>query len=257
MCYDGNMDFSDFIFALSRDWITLMSGIFSVLFAILGYIKHKRLQQLFTKPENQRKVFWGMALLCFFFASVRVWTDEHRQVVSLENQVKIEKERKIPKLSAQVDILAVAPAGHKWESSIVTVVAIIRNTGAPSIADDFKVTIKVGEKEHKGIIVPPPIKEINLWTTDGKNKEGVALLAEDYLPRKCLAQPIVTGGGVFGFIQLLVTNVQHQEIHNKGIITISFRDVLNNVYSFQSVKEKDSESQKPILNVNKLQERGY
>jgi len=76
------MDLSGFFFALSKDWITLMSGIFSVIFAILAHISHKRIRQFFGKEENQRRIFWGMALLCFFFASVRVWTDEHKKSMS-------------------------------------------------------------------------------------------------------------------------------------------------------------------------------
>ena len=40
--YDKEMDILGFISALGKDWVTLMSGFFSVLFAIAGYIKHER-----------------------------------------------------------------------------------------------------------------------------------------------------------------------------------------------------------------------
>ncbi len=75
------MEFGGFISALFTDWVTLMSGIFSVLFTILGYIKHEKLQFI-KNPEIQRKIYWTLALLCFLFASVRIWTNEHRMLIS-------------------------------------------------------------------------------------------------------------------------------------------------------------------------------
>jgi hypothetical protein len=74
------MDIIGFIYALGKDWITLMSGVASVIFTVMGFIKHKRFQFI-KRPEWQARMYWSMALLCFFFASVRIWTDEHKKVM--------------------------------------------------------------------------------------------------------------------------------------------------------------------------------
>ncbi len=58
-----------------------MSGGLSILFAYLGFSKHK-IFGLFEKPGLQRKIFWGMALLCFFVASAHIWTTEHKKLIS-------------------------------------------------------------------------------------------------------------------------------------------------------------------------------
>jgi len=62
------MDLLGFLLALSADWVALMSGGASVILTALGF---------FREPKVQRKMFWFAALLCFFLASVRVWTTEH------------------------------------------------------------------------------------------------------------------------------------------------------------------------------------
>jgi hypothetical protein len=64
------MDLSGFLSALVADWISLMSGVASVVLTVLGF---------FRKPQTHRKMFWSAALLSFFIASVRIWTAEHRR----------------------------------------------------------------------------------------------------------------------------------------------------------------------------------
>ena len=55
------MDLRGFLASITADWITLMSGIASVILLIVGVAK---------KWESvPRRALWIMATVCFFFAS--------------------------------------------------------------------------------------------------------------------------------------------------------------------------------------------
>jgi hypothetical protein len=50
--------------------------------------------------------------------------------------------------------------------------------------------------------------------------------------------------------------VEREEVYSNGIITLTFKDVLDNKYTLKSAKG-DQGGRQPILNIDKLQERGY
>jgi len=85
------MDIQGFIKALYSDWVSFMGGIFSIVFAAMGFIKNEKFAFL-TKPETQRRIFWFMALICFLGASVSAWTNEHKKVIALEGTLKSEQQ---------------------------------------------------------------------------------------------------------------------------------------------------------------------
>jgi hypothetical protein len=64
------MDFKEFLAALSADWVSLMSGIASVVLTVISVAR--RWQSI------PRWALWVAAAICFFLASARVWTTEHR-----------------------------------------------------------------------------------------------------------------------------------------------------------------------------------
>lgn len=232
-----------------------------------------------TKKTNIPDIiFWCVAIICLFLAFFLTWNDEHNKWIAennrwiaennkwiaenkksmdLEAQLKKEKEQKITKLSAQVETLAEAPAGKKDENSIVTVVATIKNTGAPSIADNFEAKIKVGEREVEGIIRPAPRKRITLWTKTEKEGEGINLDPKDFLLINCSSQPIPTGGSCSGFLQLFVPNVRHRDVAIDGAVVLTFRDASNNTYHFQSVKEKNPMPKEKMIDLNRLEKGKY
>jgi hypothetical protein len=140
-------------------------------------------------------------------------------------------------------------------SAIITVTAIIRNTGAPSIAELSSASMEIGERTVDAVVIPPPRDQVNLLVGTKKG-EGMTFLSVDFLPRKAMSQPIPTGGAVSGFIQLFVAKVEREEVYSNGIITLTFKDVLDNKYTLKSAKG-DQGGRQPILNIDKLQERGY
>ena len=65
----------NYLIAFERDWVALMSGIASVILAIIGAALEK------TIPPW---TFWLASASCLVWASYRVWLREHNKVSALE-----------------------------------------------------------------------------------------------------------------------------------------------------------------------------
>lgn len=213
------MDFTGFILALGKDWFALMSGVASVIFTVLGFLKHK-IFKIFKTPERQRKIYWGMALLCFFLAAVSVWTNEHRKVTNLTYDLERERDRSTPKLSAEIVFVGGLHAGEKNQNSVVVVQVNINNdpAGAPSIVRDVKMSVRSGDTEVQGAPMLVPTRHIKFG--------NVYVKSEDYLPNKCKNLVIMAGGGVTGFYWAFIRGLSLDQVLTAGtIITITFKDV--------------------------------
>src|SRR5713226_6553218 len=73
------MDFRDFFSALLGDWISLMSGIASVALMVVAFVR--------KWDKVPRWAFVIAAIACFFLASARAWTTEHRRAQSLKDEI--------------------------------------------------------------------------------------------------------------------------------------------------------------------------
>jgi len=87
------MDIVGFFKALWSNWLSLMTGIGSFVFMVLGLFEHKILKNI-KKPESLRKLFWGIAIILFFVASVSVWNDEHVVVNDLRSKLDQRQKKK-------------------------------------------------------------------------------------------------------------------------------------------------------------------
>ena len=193
-------------------------------------------------------------------ASFMAWRDEHQSVLYKGEQIgnlKTEIEGlKIPKLNGTITNIVVAPAGNQDESSVVFVLAIITNTGLPSIVKDFILTVKMGDRKIRGM--PLAISDkFNLWKRTEKEGEGLILKAEDYLPKKGMGQPIVRGGGIAGFIHYLIPNISQKQVISDGLIILSFKDVSDKDYDTQydPKTDKDEKGSMMFIDPNKLQKK--
>ena len=74
------MDFRGYISALAGSWVSLMSGIASVILAFMGAY-----YAFYKKQDLPARALWTAALICFFLASVQVWTKENKKVQQYEN----------------------------------------------------------------------------------------------------------------------------------------------------------------------------
>jgi hypothetical protein len=215
------------LFLLLRHWQNWASGgsLAGLVILIVSLIERMRGRTM------SKKWYVLLFVVCFILgASFMVWKDEHQTVQRLETQIE---KLSIPKLSGRIDYVAVAPCGKKNENSLITIMANITNTGAPSIVSYFKVTIKIGNEEVKSVPVLQPSSKIILFKSAEKEREGMVLQPADYLPRKGIVQPIVMGGGIWGFVQSFVPNVSKKQIYSDGLIILHFKDVSGKDYSIQ------------------------
>ena len=186
-----------------------------------------------------RSVFWNCVIIAFIISVSILWYLEHQKAMSNK-----------PKLNAEFGIFSSAPGGEKNENSIVTINAIITNTGAPSIAQHIKVEIEAGGEHFDGLFIPWP-KE-GLINLKGKDRAFI-IRAEDDLQRKCLSQPIATGGAAGGICFLLFSGLKENDIYKIGTtIILTFADVLGKKYCF---KKEVGEKGIPPPDITKLQKK--
>jgi hypothetical protein len=124
------MDLGAFVAALCADWVGLMSGAASILLTIGGF---------FGSSRHQRRMFWIFAGACFFIASLRVWTIEHRRADALQTQLE---EQTRPHLSCEIDTVSTGfVAAAKAPYALIKLIAKVRNIGAQSTAEQFRLNI--------------------------------------------------------------------------------------------------------------------
>lgn len=208
------MDLRGFFTAIFTDWVSLMSGIASVTLTILGVVR--------KWDAFPRRALWVAALICFFFASTRVWTEEHRSRLTAEQHLQ---DLTIPILSGVINFVSVAPTANQADS-IVTLVATLKNSGAPSVADDVSMRIRLkNNREIRLTMMGVQKGDIQLGS-DQIGKSMVMLRPEDYLSAKAIAQPIAKGGAAQGWTWGLARGATKAQVIEPGTtIILSFTDV--------------------------------
>ena len=210
--------------------VALMTGILSLFREALSiFAPHK---------APPRSLFWNCVIIAFILSASILWYQEHRKAISNK-----------PKLNAEFGIFSVAPAGEENEDSIITISATITNRGAPSIVQHIKIEIETENKRFNGQFLTWPKNELKLrgegrtYTIESKND----------LIRKCLSQPIVTGGAVRGIGWLLFSGLAQENVRKKGtILILTFDDVSGKKYCF---KEIMSGERTPPPDITKLQKK--
>jgi hypothetical protein len=193
-----------------------MSGILSIL--------REAVAIFLPNQVPQRSLFWNCVIIAFVISAVVLWVIEHAKKNKLEKELDHSK----PKLSAEIGLTSVAPAGENNENSLVIILVVIKNTGAPSIASDFVLSIKIDGKESIGQFFPLAEGKIRLRSTFGQE---LLLKPDDNLILKSGSQPILTGGAVNGFCMVLIPNVNCEDNFSKGIMILNFKDVFGNDYA--------------------------
>lgn len=123
-------DVTSFLSALANHWISLMSGVVSLILTLIFRAR---------KEDVANKTFLGIAALCFLFAFYLTWQDER-----VKNR-----------LTCQIDKVV---AGE-WPDSKVTQVFVlvsVRNAGAQTIAENYKLHIQASDIECKATPTPLP-----------------------------------------------------------------------------------------------------
>jgi len=210
------MDFRGFVFAFLSDWVAWMSGIASIILTIVEFS---------IQPQTGRKLFWVAGLICFFVASVHIWTLEHRKYL----QSMGELDDLHPKLSAQIDQVATAMFTESKVPFAYLIVSVA-NLGSDSIANRFYLSAEVEGKlavnRQLTVLEVPNLKTGN---------QQLDMNLGNMLPQKCGENPIPHGGMRRGWLLYLFPTLTLEELKTAKMI-LKFSDVRGVEYS--TVPEK-------------------
>ena len=157
-----------------------------------------------------------------------------------------------PNLTATIDRIQVMKAGqitrdpeYSHYIGLLLVVAV-RNSGTPSIADQWKLSISLaGSKarvEAKGIMIPP---NLIMNVIDEVTKKAIQYVGADALYNKTVLAPIPTGAMVRGLMLCFVDGLAEAALSSPGTqYHLSFIDILgkrrNLEYTWPAVVNRDS-----------------
>lgn len=130
------MDVYAFFVALGTDLISLLSGIGSVVLLFIGLIKG-------DKPVPRRVIFM-VAGACFFFASARVWTTEHRANISANHRADDARKKldDVTKPQFVVDVYFTLSGDVAYKGTVLFMNLGVRNLGAPSAVYAWRLSVK-------------------------------------------------------------------------------------------------------------------
>ncbi len=191
--------------------VAIMTGILAVLREALSIFA----------PElaPARSLFWNCVIIAFIVSASILWYQEHKKAKKRE-----------PILRAKFNVVSSAPTGDHNTDSLVLITGAIFNTGAPSIVDGLGLELTIKDKVFIGERPLLPTDRITFHSDDGA---AFVFKTEDSLPKRCLSQPIPTGGCAGGGALFLFRKVQNGEISGPGtIVTLTFKDVVDKEYRF-------------------------
>lgn len=206
------MDFSGFFSALADSWVSLMSGIASVVLAVIGV-----LYGYVWKRDLPARALWIAALICFLVASVKVWTAEHR--------ARLEKEAELAKLTKPDFEINHGPVttsdiergagGLVLKHAAVSFFAYVLNHGAPSVIKTMQLTASLPDGT---VVIGIPFRYQNKLTITSPDGLPMDVFPGDYLILKGTANPIPTGGQADGFNLFLFPPNMKAQLHEARFV---------------------------------------
>ncbi len=176
--------------ALWGEWLTLMSGIASIVLAYLA-------AYLTLDIPATRAFLWLASLACFIFASYRIWLKEHKK--TLELQERIDKTL-TPQLEAEILVRASGEYKDNLSpSTALTYVIEITNKGANSVAKDWGLVVSAVDG-MTFTVFPSHAPQFTLGI-DGM--QGRVLDAKDNLNDKTF-KPLTNGETIRGFLLFVI-----------------------------------------------------
>lgn len=211
-------DLFSFIYAVLSQWVVLMSGGIGLAVTIWLRIRGK---------DVSSKVFWSIAAFALLLACFFAWRDDHIALKRTEKELTQEKDPKTPRLSGRIEQVKVGKSTDGNYTQILILLSV-RNTGAPSIAEGFDLTIKSADFEAHDNPTEIP-KDYTVLPVDKSPK--VVLNPQDEISPKTLS-PIERGSLERGWLRYVLEDVRLERIWRPGMTyTVSFADISGKTYS--------------------------
>lgn len=211
-------DFADFASAVSSQTVALMSGIVSFIAGLWFRFGPRR-------RDIPNTVFLAVAGGCVFFACYSAWSNEHLLRLSEEKHMS---EISTPKLSGSIDQKVYGyDETHKAVSAMLVVG--IKNLGAPSIAQGFKLRITMNGRPSKEY--PPTL------ITDGfrvsminKGRKTTSIFDHKMALEERTATPLSNGMLVRGWLRYEIRDIAPEVLADRSTKwEVVFLDILDHM----------------------------
>ena len=188
-------------------WVSLMSGIASVCFAIwLDRAKQSSIPS---------KVFWAVGILSIFVAFYQAWKKEHAALVTLRRSHEHNLQGSI------IDVVSQEIAGHTLFIARIE----IRNLGQPTIVDAYEMETETSSGKFTGSLFIP-VPDVTLVLPGA----GELLLSRDgCIVEKTASIPLQTGMKVGGYLGVTMDDLSCKDLY-ESVLTIRFKDIAHNQY---------------------------
>ena len=179
----------------------------------------------------------GAYLVLFGWAVVHNVYDDHESLLTANSELRTTLSAQL-KLVGKIDSVSMAPVNST--ECLFTINASVNNLGEPTLLEHWRAELKLkdGTTIH-GMDLPAPLPEFRTTLLYGSdNKAGAVLLGTDDLINLTKPNPIVTGGGVSGWIQIVFPiNLPRT---SGADLTLFFDDVRGNTHtaSFPNLKNR-------------------
>ena len=214
---------------ISENWAGILLPI--VVFVIReGGRAHKEGWRSMNRKSIKKDTLWliGAYFVLFGWAIVHTVYSDHESLVVANSELRTDLSGQL-KLVGRIDSVAMAPVNSK--ESLFTIMASVNNPGEPTLLEHWRAELKLKDGTTvRGMDLPAPLPEFRTTLLFGAdNKAGALLLGKDDLRNLTMPNPIVRGGGVSGWIQIVFPINLLQT--NGADLTLLFDDVLGNTHS--------------------------
>jgi hypothetical protein len=209
-------DLMTFFSALLNHWIVLMSGVVSLAITLILRIRRK---------DISNKIFWAITVVILFVACFLAWRDEHVA--------------KAPNLTCQIEKVIIGK-GPDTDFAQVFVQLSVRDVGAPSIAEKYRLHIKTGNFEGSVGYAEIP----NGYTLAPADKtQSLTFSPQESLVEKT-AKRIEYGDAQRGWVRfpIQMSNVTPDELRRPGIkYTVTLSDTWGKLCSADYIMPRSTQ----------------
>ena len=156
--------------------VALMSGIFSI---------YREAYSLYVGHIPAKSLFWECVWLSFVISAATAWVQEHRKYLA-------EVEKNSPRVSLRIHSISYAADPNTQDSCVVLFTVSVRNTGAPTIVDGWRLAVE----DTSGLVIERlAIPAVLRW----QYPNGLfAYQSEEAIYSKVGDVPVPTGGKKVG-----------------------------------------------------------
>jgi len=207
----------NYIAALWKHWVSLMSGVAGLLVGIGLRVGKNFSTAMALWSDIPDWLFICIGTTCLFFAGYAAWRDERRALVALRNRLKT------PELRCELQMLSIAPSGNNKQDSIIAVSGAVTNPlGPPSAACGWSMKLEFPDGTEL-LSQCPLLPSESVRFTDNQGN-GIMLETKKFWPDIGM-QPIPSGGIIGGWFWGIFKGITNEQAQ-RSVVVITFSDAV-------------------------------